>query len=140
VHTAPSGATYVTDAPAESGAGAPLAGPTPMELLLGAVGGCTGVDLVRILTKMRVAVKRLRVTLDGERAAEHPRVYAAVAIRYELETNPVDPRKVRRAVELSAKKYCGAAATLAAVGRVTYHLTYAGETIEGEVPQGSRRD
>lgn len=144
-HRPPSGVRYTTDAvlddvtlPGLSPEGS-AGGPRPMELLLGAVGGCTGVDLLNILTRMRIEIRSLRITVEGQRAEQHPRVYSGAHILYELETEPVDPARVRRAVELSTTKYCGASATLAATGRVTYTLRYAGEEYPGEVP-GARPD
>ncbi|MCK4412419.1 MAG: OsmC family protein [Candidatus Eisenbacteria sp.] len=133
-HLADSGVAYRSDALVEGEEGRPLTGPKPMELLLGAVGGCTGVDLVSILIKMRVVVRSLRIVVEGERALEHPRVFRRVHIDYRIATEPHDLRRVRRAVELSTRKYCGASATLASTGTVTYALHYGDECIEGVVP------
>jgi putative redox protein len=132
-HQAESGVTYRTDAILEGQAAHPPAGPKPMELLLGAVGGCTGVDLVSILGKMRIAVRTLRIVVDGERSESHPRVFRRVHIDYHITTEPHDPRKVQRAIELSAHKYCGASATLASAGHVSYTLHYGEERIDGVV-------
>jgi putative redox protein len=132
-HRVDGGGAYLTDAPQEAAPDAPLRGPKPMELLLGAAAGCTGVDLVQILGKMRLTPTRLEITVDGARADEHPRVFREVRISYEIETTPVDRRKVERAVALSATKYCAASATLASAGRVTYRLCYDGIESEGVI-------
>lgn len=135
-HAASSGATYLTDAPIPGSPERPLRGPKPMESLLGALAGCSGADVVSILAKMRLSLRSMRIRTDGERAAEHPRVYSRLRVTYEIETDPVDPEKVWHAVELSTKKYCGVMATLAARGEVTYTLLCGGREFQGTLDGG----
>lgn len=85
---------------------------SPMQLLLAALGGCTGMDVVSILKKMRQDVTNYRVELDGERAADHPRVWTEITVRHIVEGNGLSRDMVERAVSLSEEKYCSVAAML----------------------------
>jgi putative redox protein len=104
-----------------------------MDLLLGALPGCAGVDLVAILKKMRMRLESLRITTNAERAPDHPRVYRRIHLDIDLETDPTDVRRIRRAVELSFGKYCSVSTMLAASASVTYAVRYAGQILEGRV-------
>ena len=104
-----SGHTVVMDAMPRQGESS--AGPTPMELLLAGVSGCTAMDVVNILQKQRQPLTGLEVRVSGERADEDPRVYTCIAIEYVVRGD-VDAGKVQRAVELSAEKYCSASIML----------------------------
>ncbi|HVG28996.1 MAG TPA: OsmC family protein [Pyrinomonadaceae bacterium] len=85
---------------------------TPMELLLLALGSCTGVDVVSILHKKRERVTGYHVEVRGERRAEHPRAYTRIEVRHVLRGHNLTERAVARAIELSDTKYCSVAATL----------------------------
>jgi putative redox protein len=85
---------------------------TPMELLLLALGSCTGVDVVSILRKKRERVTGYHVELRGERRAEHPRSYTRIEVRHVLRGRNLSERAVAQAIELSDTKYCSVAATL----------------------------
>ena len=138
-HVANSRVPYRTDALLPGEEFHPLNGATPMELLLGAACGCTGADIVSIVRKMNLELKHLSITADGERSPEHPRVFRRILLTYRIETEPVSCAKVFRAVELSAHKYCGVAATLASAGEVRYHAYSGGEEAEGII-QGVAKD
>ncbi|HEY5386297.1 MAG TPA: OsmC family protein [Thermoleophilia bacterium] len=94
-----------------SGLDAPGQGATPMELLAVALAGCTGMDVVSILQKMRQPLQGLRVEVHGERAEEHPKRFISLQVVYHL-TGALDEKKVKRAIELSETKYCSVEATL----------------------------
>ena len=132
-HRAGSDVPYLTDALLMGEEPRPLRGPRPMEMLLGAVCGCTGADIVSILTKMKVKLLSLSIGAEGTRAEQHPRIFEQVRITYRVETDPPDLEKVRRAVELSARKYCAASATLASAGEVRYRVQTGGEEFEGAI-------
>ncbi len=123
--------TYASDANLAGAAGFQPAGPSPMEMLLGALAGCSGVDLVSILEKMRVTIQEMRIEVAAERAPEHPRVYTRIHLDFHIKTEPVVPAKVRRAIALSADKYCSVSAMLAASALITYTLHYDGQRYEG---------
>lgn len=86
-------------------------GATPMQLLAIALGGCTGMDVVSILRKMRQPLEAFRVEVSGEKADEHPRRFTSLEIVYYLRGD-LDEAKVKRAIELSEDRYCSVEATL----------------------------
>jgi putative redox protein len=138
-HVPPSGVTYTTDARVDGFPKEKLEGPGPMEMLLGALAGCTGIDVVTILSKMRLELKSLRIEVDAERREGHPRVFRKIHVTYHVETEPEDLVKVQRAVDLSARKYCSVSGVLAASAEMTYTLRHAGKEIHGVMhpPRGS---
>ncbi len=77
----------------------------PMELLLISLGGCTGMDVLSILEKMRQPVQDFRVELEAKHAPEHPKVYTRICLLYVVKGD-VEPRKLERAIELSQERYC----------------------------------
>jgi putative redox protein len=89
----------------------PGQGATPMELLRVALAGCTAMDVVSILQKMRQPLEEIRVEVRGEKAEEHPRRFVSLEVVYYLK-GALDEQKVRRAVELSETRYCSVEATL----------------------------
>ena len=108
---------------------------TPMELLLLAVGSCTGVDVISILRKKRERVTDYRVEVRGERRAEHPRAYTRLEVRHIVRGRGVSEKSVAQAVELSESKYCSVAATLRPAAEIvsTYEIIEddgAGEAVE----------
>ena len=85
---------------------------TPMELLLLALGGCTGVDVMSILRKKRERVTGYRVEVRDERRAEHPRAYTRLEVRHVVRGHNLSEKAVAQAIQLSEEKYCSVAATL----------------------------
>jgi putative redox protein len=102
--------------------------PTPMELLLMAVGACTAVDVVSILEKKRQVVTDYRVEVTGERREENPRAYTKIRVHHIVYGRNVSEQAVARAIELSDTKYCSVAATV----RPTAEITTSYEIIEVE--------
>lgn len=93
----------------------------PMQLLLVAFGGCTGIDVVEILRKQRQKLEGLEIVVSGERVSKQPRVYGKVHVEYRLKGKGMQERAVRRATQLSQDKYCSVGATLKARAKVTYN-------------------
>jgi putative redox protein len=85
---------------------------TPMELLLLALGGCTGVDVISILRKKRQQISDYRIEVSGERREEHPKAYTRLFVKHIVRGRGVSKEAVERAIELSEQKYCSVAATL----------------------------
>jgi putative redox protein len=85
---------------------------SPLELLLLALGGCTGADVISILHKKRERVTDYRVEIRGERREEHPRSFRKLEVRHILSGYGIAEASVARAVQLSTEKYCSVAATL----------------------------
>lgn len=90
----------------------------PMELMLHALAGCTGVDVVSILQKKRQPLKGLEIRVRGERRQEHPRVYSEVEVEYIFKGRGLDPKAIEQAIKLSQEKYCSVEATLAAFAQI----------------------
>src|SRR5919198_751877 len=111
-----SGHTLTLDSSAD--VGGRERGPRPMEMLLVGLGACTGMDVISILRKMRQAVSSYGVEVDGERATEHPRIYTRIVVEHLVRGRNLDPERVRHAVELSATRYCPAAAMLECAARL----------------------
>ncbi|MBP8972517.1 MAG: OsmC family protein [Anaerolineae bacterium] len=101
-------------------AGGHNAGVSPMELLLTALGGCTGMDVISILRKKQQDVTGFEVQVEGVRADEHPRVYTEIWVKFVVTGRGVDAQALERAIELSRDKYCGAAATLRHTAQIHY--------------------
>jgi putative redox protein len=85
---------------------------TPMELLLLALGSCTGVDVISILKKKRQHVTDYRIEVSGERREEFPRSYTRLEVKHFVRGHGVSEQAVAQAIELSDTKYCSVAATL----------------------------
>ena len=90
----------------------------PMELLLVGVAGCTGMDIVSILSKKRQKIEKFEIKVRGKRAETHPKVYTEIEVTYQLWGNQVDPKMVEQAIHLSEEKYCSASAMLSAVANI----------------------
>jgi putative redox protein len=111
------GHTIALDVPA--GEGGEDLGPTPMELLLMSLAGCTGMDVISILRKQRQDVTRYEVNVHGTRADSHPRVYLEVDVQHIVTGRHLDPQAVSRAIELSSSKYCSVSQTVAKTANIT---------------------
>jgi putative redox protein len=114
------GHTFLMDASPEHGGSD--RGPRPKGLVLAALAGCTGVDVVSILEKMRVAFTRFEVEVDGEVASEHPKRITEVTVRYRFEGTDLPVDKLARAIALSEERYCGVSATLRPAVTLTSEL------------------
>jgi putative redox protein len=84
----------------------------PLELLLIGLGGCTGMDIVSLLKKMRVDFTGIEMNLTADRSEEHPNVYTKIDLEYVIYGRGIDEEKVKRAIELSQEKYCSVSAML----------------------------
>jgi len=88
------------------------AGVRPIELFLIGLGGCTGMDVISILQKKRVALDDFEIEIDAERAEEHPKIYTKIHLKYIVYGANIKPNDVERAIDLSEEKYCSATAML----------------------------
>ena len=103
-------------------------GPRPMETLLLGVGGCSAFDVVHILRKSRQAVTDCRCEIEAERAEDEvPAVFTRIHLHFVVSGDALKENQVRRAVELSAEKYCSASIMLARAGvNITHSYEIAG--------------
>lgn len=84
----------------------------PLELVLMGLGGCTGMDVLSILKKMRVKLDGFDMVLDAERVENHPRVFRHIRLEYRFYGKNIDPEKVQKAIDLSRTTYCAVSAML----------------------------
>ncbi len=108
--TSGTGHQVAMDAAPESG-GADV-GPRPIEMLLLGLGGCTGMDVISMLRKMLQDVTSYQVRLNGKRATEHPRMFTAISVEHVVRGRGLNADSVKRAVWLSATRYCSVDAML----------------------------
>ncbi len=97
-------------------------GPSPMEMVLMGVAGCSAIDVIMIMGKKRVQVTDFQVNITGERAEEYPQRYTDVHIEFVLQGKGIKPKAVEQAIQLSETKYCGAMASLNADFETTYRI------------------
>jgi putative redox protein len=95
-------------------------GPSPMEMVLIGMGGCTSYDVVDILEKGREAIEGCVAELEAERAPEVPKVFTRIHVHFIVSGRGLNPDKVARAVALSAEKYCSATLMLQKTAEVTH--------------------
>ncbi len=116
-----SGHAIVMDGPEDLG-GKNL-GIRPMEMLLLGMGGCTTIDVVSTLKKMREEVRDCRVEISAERADEHPKVFTKIHLNFIIKGSNLNEKKVEKAVSLSADKYCSASIMLGKMADITHDFT-----------------
>ncbi len=128
---APSGHRIVLDA--DVSAGGKDLGPRPMELVLLGLAGCTGMDVVSILSKRRAPFSSYSIEVEAERSATHPRVFTALVVHHQLTGPGLSPSDVELAIRLSATKYCSVSAMLNCTAEIVHKYTLrdeaTGETV-----------
>ncbi len=101
-------------------------GPRPKSLMLAALGGCTSMDVISILKKMRIELRSLNVIVEGELSEEHPRRFQKMHVIYEVEGDNLPLDKIEKAVSLSEEKYCGVSAVYREVMEITSEIRIKG--------------
>jgi len=100
-------------------------GPTPKPLTLVSLAGCTGMDVVSILNKMKQPYTYFDVKIEGELTDEHPKQYHTIRIVYEFKKDDgLDEEKVKKAVDLSQDRYCGVSALLRKGSTIEHEIRY----------------
>ncbi|MYD44190.1 MAG: OsmC family protein [Gammaproteobacteria bacterium] len=102
-------------------------GTRPMEMLLMGIGGCAATDVVHILRKGRINVQQCDVSVDAERAPEHPQVFTDIHLQFRVAGESLTEKRLARAVALSAEKYCSASILMHRAG---VNVTHDYELIE----------
>ena len=113
-----SGHSITMDGPPEIG-GENL-GVRPMEMLLLGVAGCTMIDVVTTLKKMRQELTHCETKVNAERADDHPKVFTDIHIQFIIKGKGLDSKKVEKAITLSAEKYCSASIMLGKTASITH--------------------
>lgn len=101
-------------------------GVRPKGLLLTGLGGCTGVDVVSILEKMRVPFEGLAVEVRAEESESHPKVFTTIRVTYRFRGRNLPMDKLTRAVQLSQEKYCGVSAMLGKTAAIATEIVVEG--------------
>jgi putative redox protein len=94
----------------------------PKALLLSALAGCSGTDVVDILKKMRIDFSDFSIEAEADQTEEHPKVYKDINITYRIKTDTENRDKVIKAIDLSLEKYCGVSAMLKKNSPIHYRL------------------
>ena len=97
-------------------------GPKPKPFMMVSLAGCTGMDIVSLLNKMRVAFDSLDIRVVGDLSEEHPKKFEKMKIIYELTGQSIDRSKVEKAVALSQEKYCGVSASYRASIELSHEI------------------
>ncbi len=118
--TADTGQTVRIDTTIEGGGLG--SGMNPKKMLLGALNGCSGMDVVEMLKKMRVDFTKFEIEAEAEQTEEHPKVFKYINMIYRIDVAPENLDKVERAVALSHEKYCGISAMLAKHCEIKYSI------------------
>ena len=105
------------------------AGFSPKALLLSGLAGCSGIDVVDILEKMRVPFADLIIEAEAEQTDEHPRVFRNIHLNFILKTGKENREKIQKAIDLSLEKYCGVAAMLKKNSKIDYTIIINSDTI-----------
>ena len=99
-------------------------GLSPKALMLSSLGGCTGLDLLSLLKKMRVEIEDFKVIVNGELTEEHPKYYDKVSIDYYFIGTDLNKENIKKAVSLSEERYCGVIKMFRAFAEVTIAIHF----------------
>ncbi|MFD0993839.1 OsmC family protein [Tenacibaculum geojense] len=118
----PNGATILMDTSKELGGNE--VGASPKALMLSSLAGCSGLDVVMILEKMKVSGYDLQIKINADLTEEHPKYYDKVHVDYMFFGNDLDEEKITKAVNLSIDKYCGVLEMFRKFATVTTHIHF----------------
>ena len=105
-------------------------GPRPKPLLLVALAGCTAMDTISILKKMRIKPDKFNVKVEGKLTESYPKHYSQITVIYEFKGEELNEEKVKKAVLLSEEKYCGVSHILKQVVKLTHKIIINNEIVE----------
>lgn len=118
----PNGKTVLMDTTPENGGHNSGLGPKAM--MLSALAGCSGLDVVSILDKMKVKISDFRIDCYGELTDEHPKYYDKVSVEYHFYGEDLNENKIKKAVDLSIEKYCGVMEMFRRFAKVNTEIHY----------------
>ena len=99
-------------------------GPSPKKMMLASLAGCTGIDIVSILNKMKVAYSDFSIGVNAVLTNEHPKIYNYVKITYKIKLAEEDKPKMIKAVNLSIETYCGVFAMFKTFAKMDTEIDY----------------
>lgn len=117
-----SGQNHVTVMDTSPDHGGDGTAPSPMELVLMGLAGCSGVDIISILNKKRIAFDTLDMEISAERAADHPKVFTEVTVDYIFSGKDLSPKPLEDAVRLSVEKYCSVAGMVSKTANLNWNV------------------
>lgn len=97
-------------------------GARPKELMLASLAGCTGMDVVSILKKMRIEPEWFNIKVEAEMTEEHPKHYTSMHIIYQFKGEGLETDKLQKAIEMSQDRYCGVSAAYRKAMSITYAI------------------
>ncbi|MBN2432107.1 MAG: OsmC family protein [Acidobacteria bacterium] len=97
-------------------------GPPPKTLVLSSLAGCTAMDVISILNKMKISPESFKVKVEADLSKEHPKVFTRIHLTYFFQGNDLPLDKLEKAVNLSQEKYCGVSAMLSKVCPLSYEI------------------
>lgn len=97
-------------------------GVRPKELLMAALSGCTAMDVISILKKMRIEVDYFNIVVDAELTEEHPKVYSKMHLIYQFKGENLNIESIKKAIDLSQDRYCGVSAMFRQIMELTYEI------------------
>jgi putative redox protein len=104
-------------------------GPSPKKLLLSSLAGCTGMDVVSLLKKMRVTISGFEMGIEADLTEEHPKIYSEIRLVYRFFGTDLNKEKVEKSVQLSQEKYCGVSEMLRKNCPINYRIEYVKEEV-----------
>ena len=107
---------------AEEAVGGQNQGPRPKALTLVSLAGCTSMDVISILKKMRIEPTYFNVEVEGELTEEHPKYYHSIHVKYIFKGDKLPMEKLEKAVNLSEERYCGVNALLSKGAKITSEI------------------
>lgn len=107
---------------ADAAVGGKDRGPRPKPLLLTALSGCTAMDVISILKKMRVELERFNVEVEANSTEEHPKYYDQITLIYRFKGKDLPMEKLEKAVKLSQENYCGVSFMLGKAANIDYKI------------------
>jgi putative redox protein len=97
-------------------------GPRPKSLMLVALAGCTGMDVISILEKMRVSIETFNIAIEADSRDEHPKKYTDIKMIYKFKGNKIEKEKVNKAIQLSMERYCSVYAVYKEAMNISYEI------------------
>lgn len=97
-------------------------GPSPMEYFLFSLAGCSGMDIISILEKMKKKIEKFEIMCEGERRKECPRIFKKINIKYVIKGREIDEKSVQKAIELSKEKYCSVWNMISKLVEISYNF------------------
>ena len=103
--------------------GGEAAAPSPLEMVLMGLAGCSGMDVLLIVKKKRIAVSAFEITINAERSTEHPKVFTSVNMEYIFEGQDLKQKSLEDSVRLSVEQYCSVAGMVAKTATINWQVT-----------------